>query len=269
MKTGAFAIAATLGALLVLIFVSVLPAGSRELTLAVDGQKLHMETLGETGPTVVFEAGLGNDSSTWRLVAGPVAKFARAVLYDRAGLGQSLPIVTKKSAVTAEEAATTLHRLLIAAQLPPPYILVGHSLGGLYVQMYARKYPNEVSGVVLLDSSSADAPSELKTRAHLTPGSAADLEEKGVAESNQQVKEAGSFPDIPLTVIAATDHGAFFKDWEPTLMHLQQQLASLSPQATLVVADGSGHDIQLDRPDMVIDAVRRMSNAKKYDPSHR
>ena len=58
--------------------------------------------------------------------------------------------------------------------------------------MYARKYPNEVSGVVLLDLSSADAPGELKTRARLTPGSAADLEEKGVAESNQQVKEAGS-----------------------------------------------------------------------------
>lgn len=269
MKTGAFSIKATVGALLVPIFVSVLPGDSRDQTLTIDGQKIHIETLGVSGPIVVFEAGLGNDSSTWRLVAGPVATFARVVLYDRAGLGQSLPMVTKKSAATAEEVATTLHRLLVAAQLLPPYILVGHSLGGLYVQMYARKYPNEVSGVVLLDSSSADAPGELKTRAHLTPGSAADLEEKGVPESNQQVKKAGSFPDISLTVIAATDHGPFFKDWEPTLMHLQQQLAALSPRATLVVADGSGHDIQLDRPDMVIDAVRRMSNAKKQDPSHR
>ena len=111
---------------------------------------------------------------------------------------------------------------------------------------------------------------QIEIRAHLTPGSAADLEEKGVPESNQQVKKAGSFPDIPLTVVAATDHGPFFKDWEPTLMHLQQQLAALSPRATLVVADGSGQlDIQLDRPDMVIDAVRRMSNANKHDPSRR
>ena len=223
MRTGTFSITATVGALLALIFVSVCPGISRDQTLTIDGQEIHIETLGESGPIVVFEAGLGNDSSTWRLVAGPVAMFARVVLYDRAGLGQSLPMLTKRSAVSAEGVATTLHRLLIVAQLPPPYILVGHSLGGLYVQMYARKHPNEVSGVVLLDLSSADAPGELKTRARLTPGSAADLEEKGVAESNQQVKEAGSFPDIPLTVIAATDHGPFFKDWEPTLMGLQRQ----------------------------------------------
>jgi pimeloyl-ACP methyl ester carboxylesterase len=63
------------------------------------------------------------------------------------------------------------------------------------------------------------------------------------------------FPDIPLTVIAATDHGPFFKVWEPTLMRLQQQLATLSPQATLIVAQGSGHDVQIDRPQTVIDAL--------------
>ena len=102
----------------------------------------------------------------------------------------------------------------------------------------------------------------MKTRARLTPGSAADLEEKGVAESNQQVKEAGSFPDIPLTVIAATDHGPFFKDWEPMLMRLQRQLATLSPQTTFNVAQGSGHDVQIDRPELVIDAIRRMARSR-------
>ena len=81
------------------------------------------------------------------------------------------------------------------------------------------------------------------------------------AESNQQVKEAGSFPDIPLTVIAATDHGPFFKDWEPTLMGLQRQLATLSPPTTFIVAQGSGHDVQIDRPELVIDAIRRMARS--------
>jgi len=79
----------------------------------------------------------------------------------------------KNSAVTADRVATKLHALPAAADIRPPYILVGHSLGGLYVQMFARKYPREVSGVVLLDSSSPDAPSELKTRARLEPGTAA------------------------------------------------------------------------------------------------
>jgi pimeloyl-ACP methyl ester carboxylesterase len=118
--------------------------------------------------------------------------------------------------------------------------LVGHSLGGLYVQMFARKYPKEVSSVVLLDSSSPDAPSELKTRARLEPRTPDYFEEEGVPESNKQVKNGGPFPDVPLTVIAATDHGPYFKEWEPTLMRLQQQLATLSAQRTLIVAQGSG-----------------------------
>ena len=226
--------------------------------LTVGDQNLHIETLGESGPTIVFEAGLGNDASTWRLVAAPVAKFARVVLYDRAGLGQSMPLSTN-SAITADHVATNLHKLLVAAEIGPPYLLVGHSLGGLYVQMFARKYPNEVSGIVLLDSSSTEAPSELKTRARLEPGSAAYLEQEGVAESNEQVRSAGPFPDVPLTVIAATDHGPFFRDWEPTLMRLQRQLAALSPRAHFIVAQGSGHDIQIDRPATLIDAIRRMA----------
>ena len=232
-------------------------AAGRDEILTVAGQNLHVEMLGESGPAVVFEAGLGNDTSTWRLVAASVAKFARVVFYDRAGAGRSMPL-NKSSAITADQVATTLHSLLSAADIRPPYILVGHSLGGLYVQMFARKYPNEVSGVVLLDSASTEAPSELKTRARLEPGSAAYLEQEGIAESNEQVRSAGLFPNVPLTVIAATDHGPFFKDWEPTLMRLQRQLATLSPRAELIVAQGSGHDIQIDRPDMVIDAIRRM-----------
>ena len=104
-----------------------------------------------------------------------------------------------------------------------------------------------------------DAPRELKTVAHLEPGTAAYLEEEGVSDSNQQVKNAARFPDVPLIVIAATDHGPFFKRWEATLMQLQQRLATLSPQGTLVVAQGSGHDIQIDRPLSVIEAVRRMT----------
>ena len=115
-----------------------------------------------------------------------------------------------------------------------------------------------MSGVVLLDSSSPQAPDALKTRARLEPGSPAYREEEGIPESNKQVARGGAFPDVPLTVVAATDHGPFFKDWEPTLMQLQRQLATLSPRATLVVAQDSGHDIQLERPGIVIDAVKRM-----------
>jgi pimeloyl-ACP methyl ester carboxylesterase len=237
-------------------------AGARDLFLKVSGQNLFMEVLGDAGPTIVFEAGQGNDSRTWAAIAGPIAQFARVVLYDRAGLGKSLPMVDTHSPISAERVAGTLHALLTGARISPPYIVVGHSLGGLYVQMFAKKYPTEVSGVVLLDSSSTDAPSELKTRSLLEPGTAAYLEQEGIAESNRQVVEAGAFPDVPLTVIAATDHGPFFKEWEPTLMQLQERLASLSRQSVFIVAKGSGHDIQVDRPETVIDAVRKMTRSE-------
>lgn len=233
--------------------------------LNIAGQNFHVETLGDSGPTVVFVAGLGNAATTWNSVAGPVASFAKVVLYDRAGLGKSLPLADTTSPVTADRAAAQLHVLLAAAGIPPPYILVGHSLGGLYVQLFAKRYPKEVLGVVLLDSSSTDAPDELKTRARLKPGTAAYLEQEGIPQSNLQVVGAGPFPDVPLTVIAATDHGPYFKEWEPTLMRLQLGLAALSRRSSFIVAEGSGHDVQIDRPDIVVEAVRRLAETARIN----
>jgi hypothetical protein len=95
--------AATSLVMLTLVAPSV--AANHDAILTVDGQNFHIETLGASGPTIVFEAGLGNDSSTWKSVARPVAQFARVVLYDRAGLGQSLPVMNKDSPVTADQVA--------------------------------------------------------------------------------------------------------------------------------------------------------------------
>lgn len=233
-------------------------ASSRDVRVVVDGRAYHVDISGASGPSIVFEAGLGTDSTTWKSIAGPIGAFARVVLYDRAGLGQSAPVSPTNAPITAAEAAKTLHAVLAASDVRPPYLLVGHSLGGLYLQLFARTYPTEVSGIVLVDSAAADAPAELKTLARLEPGTVAYREERGVAESSRQVTAAGPFPAVPLTVIAATDHGPHFRKWEPTLMRLQQHLAILSPQGSLVVAEGCGHDVQTDCPDIVVEAIRRM-----------
>ncbi len=230
----------------------------RDAKIVVDGQAYHVDISGSSGPSIVFEAGLGNDSTTWKSIAGPVSAFARIVLYDRAGLGQSAAVAPSNVPITAAEAARNLHTLLSAAGIPRPYLVVGHSLGGLYMQMFARTYPMEVSGIVLIDSAAADAPAELKTLARLEPGTVAYREELGIAESNRQIAAAGPFPAVPLTVIAATDRGPHFRKWEPTLMQLQQQLAILSPRGRLVVAQDCGHDVQADCPQVVIEAIRQM-----------
>lgn len=233
-------------------------ASARDARIVVDGQTYHLDISGTAGPTIIFEAGLGTDSTTWKQIADPVGAFARMVLYDRAGLGRSSPVAASNAPITAADAAKSLHAVLAAAGVGPPYLLVGHSLGGLYMQMFARMYPTEVSGVVLVDSAATDAPAELKTLSRLEPGTVAYREEEGVAESNRQVAAVGPFPAVPLTVIAATDHGPHFRTWEPTLMRLQQQLATLSPRSRLVVAQGCGHDVQTDCPQVVIEAIQQM-----------
>ena len=77
--------------------------------------------------------------------------------------------------------------------------------------------------------------------------------------------EARSIPAIPLIVIAATDHGPYFRQWEPTLMRLQRQLARLSPRGALVIATGSGHNVATDRPALVVAAVRTMADGVSVD----
>lgn len=234
-------------------------AAAEDRIIRVGAQDLHLRTLGDAGPAIVFEAGQGEDLGTWDLVAGPVAAFGRVVLYDRAGLGASLPLADAASPITAAGVVRDVRALLAAAGFGPPYVLVGHSLGGLYVQFFARRHPDEVAGVVLIDAASPDAPPELETLATLEPGTAAFLEEAGVAASNRQIAAAGPFPAVPLVVVAATDHGPHFRRWEPTLMRLQEGLAALTPGGELVVAEGSGHHVQLDRPEIVVEAVRRVA----------
>ncbi len=129
-----------------------------EAIFTVGGQPLHIEKRGGIGPIVVFESGLGADTSAWRRVVGPIAWFAQAVLYDRAGLGASQPLAAPGRPIAARGVADALHRLLAQAGLRPSFILVGHSLGGLYAQMFARLYPGEVAGMVLLEFEQRGRP---------------------------------------------------------------------------------------------------------------
>jgi pimeloyl-ACP methyl ester carboxylesterase len=122
--------AATAAFALTLILPAHSAAPPRDEVISIDGQNYHLEISGHAGPAVVFEAGLGNDLSTWDLVAEPIAKFARVVRYERPGLGKSLPMLSHDP-VTAGQVAGNLRKLLNAAKIRPPYILVGHSLGGL------------------------------------------------------------------------------------------------------------------------------------------
>jgi pimeloyl-ACP methyl ester carboxylesterase len=119
----------------------------------VGGHRLHVRCEGTGEPTVVLEAGAANGSLSWYKVVPEIAKLTRVCAYDRAGHGwsDSGPRPRLPSVVAGE-----LHALLSGGGLPPPYVMVGHSLGGLYARTFATRYPAEVAAVVLVDSSHTD-----------------------------------------------------------------------------------------------------------------
>ena len=118
------------------------------------GLRLHLVEAGSGSPTVVLEAGIAASSLSWSLVQPRVAQFARVLSYDRAGLGWSSLSPEPR---TLRQSVDELHALLRAAAAPAPYLLVGHSYGGLLVRAYAARYPREVAGLVLVDPVSVDA----------------------------------------------------------------------------------------------------------------
>ncbi len=129
----------------------------------VNGLKMHIDCLGDSSPTVILDSGLGDSYVSWGKVQPEIAKFVRVCSYDRAGLGYS---DSSSRARTSKDIAEELHALLQAAQIAPPYILVGHSMAGYDIRLFTSLYPKEVAGLVFVDASHPDQenrfPPELK-----------------------------------------------------------------------------------------------------------
>jgi pimeloyl-ACP methyl ester carboxylesterase len=133
----------------------------------VDGSRMHLYCSGARSPTIVLEAGLGNDWLDWQTVQPGLSRLTRVCSYDRAGLGWSEP---RSGLRDAETIARQLHTLLGEAGVRSPLILAGHSGGGIYIREFAREFPREVAGVVLVDAASPQQFDEL-------PGFRASFEE--------------------------------------------------------------------------------------------
>jgi pimeloyl-ACP methyl ester carboxylesterase len=282
------------------------------------GGKMHINCTGDGSPTVILDSGLGESYLSWRKVQPQIAKFTRVCSYDRAGLGYSDPSPRPRtSKVIAEE----LHALLQAASVPPPYVIVGHSMGGYDVRVYTSLYRDDIVGMVLVDASHPDQenrfPPELKnmegswnreaqfiasTMPFGIPRLLGLCEENAVTraadcnwhgareqlaemsafpESAAETAQTGSLADLPLAVLSH-DPDKPSSDLPPDLAKpvnqawekMQEELAHLSTRGTQVVARNSGHYIQIDRPDVVIEAVRgvveqaKQARSQSAPPKH-
>ena len=119
----------------------------------IGGYRLHIQSAGEGAPTVILDAGWTDCSLNWCLVQPKVAEFTRVCSYDRAGSGWSDPGPAPR---TSAQIVRELHTLLANAGIPGPYVLVGHSFGGLNIRLFAHEYPQDVAGLVLVDSAHED-----------------------------------------------------------------------------------------------------------------
>jgi pimeloyl-ACP methyl ester carboxylesterase len=228
----------------------------------VNGRQVEIATAGSGGSaTVVFEAGLGDDWTSWDEVAAELSQHTRVFAYSRPGYGVSDPTTSPRDPRTIVE---ELRALLAYEGYSPPYVVVGHSIGGAYMELFAKAHPDEVAGVVLVDTRHRDflatcEAAQLDNCGLPEPllqqqATAAIAEYRAFTLASEEIRAAGSFGSYPVRVLTATDHpvsAAREALWE-------SMLASLAAEATNgehVLVRGAGHYIQRDRPDVVVQSI--------------
>lgn len=226
------------------------------------GRQVEVATAGTAGAaTVVFEAGLGDDWTTWDEVASRVSAHARVFAYSRPGYGASDPTSTSRA---PNQIVAELRALLALEDVAPPYVLVGHSMGGTYLELFAKQHPKEVAGVVLVDPRHRDFLATCEAAALDNCGIPEDLlqmqppaqiaEYHAFTLASEQIGAAGDFGDYPVRVLTATSHPV-----SPAREALWQtmlgDLAAESAQGEQIIVEGAGHYIQSERPQEVVSAV--------------
>lgn len=252
------------------------PYDARGERFDIGRRELYLDCRGNGQPTVVLEAGSGSDSSTWSAVHDALTDTTRTCAYDRAGRGRSDPIERH----TLSHAAAELNALLLTAGEEPPFLLVGHSLGGAFVRVFAGEHRDEVVGLVMVDTFDPDLQTDWihPLLGDLRPEHEASLD--GLRATVARV-DALDWPTSEAQLRAADVRGLPIEilrapRYEPRLTEAKNaEIAtavdaayqSLSPGNTrLTTAWGAGHMVQIDRPDVVIEAVRRLVDQARSRP---
>jgi pimeloyl-ACP methyl ester carboxylesterase len=251
-------------------------------------RKMYMECQGKGSPTVVLVSGFRGSHDDWTSVIDSegaqkpsesavfpeVSKFTRVCAYDRPGTtrldGALTPSTPVLQPTTAQDGAADLHALLRAAKQPGPYVLVAHSWGGLIGRLYASTYPDEVVGLVLLDPGSeflqntlTPAQWEKFIRAAKQPGKPKDLEAADYQPSVRALRAAPPVHSIPAVVLTSDKCFEFVPGAGGAKATCQAWRAAQDRLATLLDAKhitdtNSGHFIQGEQPQLVIDAIRQV-----------
>jgi pimeloyl-ACP methyl ester carboxylesterase len=259
---------------------------SSDQMVKVGSHSLQINVQGEGTPVVVIDAGLADQFDKLKPLQESLAKVTRVVTYNRAGYGQSEPgPLPRGSSREADE----LKALLDTASIPGPYVLVGHSLGALNVQVFATKYPKAVAGMVLLDppplafilgqeykdlaamaeqmtaqweaiadSVAKSTVAEEKAKSTLFRMIASEHREM-FGETAKAIAAITTFGDVPLVVMASGKSNPAFGDvaekFQKFWIEQSRAVANKSTHGKFVLAEGSSHFLYLDVPDLVVENV--------------
>lgn len=230
--------------------------------------ELYIDCRGSGSPTLVLEAGMGSDSSTWSPVLDKLAEITRTCAYDRTGRGRS----DAGSAGDLAGMSNELSALLASAGESPPYVVVGHSLGTVIGRVHASMHRDEVAGLVLIDGFDPDIFDgyvvpllEDHREGYLGHSDKlwaliSSVEAIDVARSKEQLAEA-DVQGLPIEVVIAARYEAGLSDATNARIEASTKAGyeALSPRNTTVtIAFFSGHMVQFDRPDLVVAAARRI-----------
>lgn len=262
----------------------------------IGGYRLHLWCTGDGAPAVILDTGLGGSSAGWGFVQPDVARFTRVCSYDRAGMGYSDPGPSPR---TARRIASELAELLGRSGIDGPVVLVGASIAGLNVRVFASDHPERAAGLVLVDASHEDQAHEVPRMARIVPllstigvlrlfGVSFGQRIESLAPSVRQFARATSFRAagykaaadeiihiwesasevrrsrrrLTIPVLVITGGRGADENWR----RLQRDQASLSDRGCLIVAQDSGHVVSVDQPEVVVDAIRTVvETARGHD----
>ncbi len=197
----------------------------------VGGYRLHIHCIGQGSPTVILESGNGQTSVDWYAVQPAIATTTRVCVYDRAGLGWSEAGPAPRD---AQQITHELHTLLGKANITSPYVLVGHSYGGLYTRMYADQYPDEVAGMVLLDASHPDQWRRTPDGQTMYSSFARQVRLAALVASIGIVRLQNNLQQLPPTYVMPADRFAQYRALMSSTHHVDAGLAEfLASTATM------------------------------------
>ncbi|MHC6646751.1 alpha/beta hydrolase [Alteromonas sp. HB246098] len=261
----------------------------------VGGYSLYVEDSGTGKVTVIFDAGMGDDSSVWNKVAEEVSQFSRVITYDRAGLGWSEKSPHER---TSKTIVSELHLVLEKKDITAPIILVGHSFGGVNMQRYALTYPEYIAALVLVDSAHEDQIDEMpqtnslqkylfkfgmwaapvgiprlylsntnpeeKAKKSTTKHQYTSLDEaeyfpRSLSELNELTPNFGNLPLVVVARNKASSEIDNTKTRDLVWATLQEDIAARSTDSTIVFSGERQHSIHKRQPEIVIEAIQKLA----------